>query len=1005
LLKIHAGEESVATRMLLLMFLVWTAATIGSSGIESLLFSRYGPEALPYLFIVIGVITLPAMARLGALLQRPDRRRVLSLLPLTLGAALAAGRALMLTEATWVYPVLWLLMMVVWIMEATGAWAVASLVNDTRQAKRLFPLYGAGQIVGGAAGGLLTVPLARVLHAENLIFIWAAALVAATFLVRSLFRSEASRSPLEARMRRAPTTSLVRNVQQGLRLIKSSTLLVWLAVAMVLFALLYNSLSFVFAEAVTARFANTDSLAAFIGLFNAIINGAALIVSLFVANRLFARFGIATMVLTLTVIYLIGFAALTSGVGFVALVSFRLIQMVWVNGVWITGWQALFTIVPPERRGQVTSFMEGVAWEGGMMLAGLAIIVAEIFRGEQAVFAIGVGGSALLMVAMWRARRAYGPAVADAVREGRPDVFGQAEEPFGGFKSDASAVSMLVQSAGDPDADVRRVAVAIAADLGTPEVLPAILAGAVDDDPEVRALALESLARHPDPSGSAPAAAALSHGDASVRAGAVDALVACSGDRDSMGEKLRERLTDDDSLVRARALVGLVRTHPDSADRRQLVEMLRSPDPSARGAAVVALGDLGERDLLEEALSDAHPDVRKSAVRAITQVAADGSPRMLISALWDPDAGVRNAAGGAIASLGSDAVPLLEEALDDPRTEPYALRALRDIGGAHAGRIGAYARAQVEAATHYGRLASMLGTHTDERIELLAYSLKSMMAQHAENALWAIASVDNVSRLGPAIESLTSSRPSQRATALEAIEALGASEVVRPLLAVWEREPDRRRDIAAVLDELLSADDPWLRACAALASQSVPGSMYVDRLRSLTRDSDEVVRDTATLVLEGVEMETLDTLPVMKRLLFLRKAALFAELTPSDLKSVAEAAQENFYTDGEVIAAQGEPGGEMHVVVTGEIEVDLGRDDSRMELARRGSGEVVGEMSLITEEPRMASLVAVGDVRTLSIDRPRFERILVERPKVSLAVMRELCARLTESLDRAVASH
>jgi CRP-like cAMP-binding protein len=86
----------------------------------------------------------------------------------------------------------------------------------------------------------------------------------------------------------------------------------------------------------------------------------------------------------------------------------------------------------------------------------------------------------------------------------------------------------------------------------------------------------------------------------------------------------------------------------------------------------------------------------------------------------------------------------------------------------------------------------------------------------------------------------------------------------------------------------------------------------------------------------------------------------------------------------------------MHVVVSGEIEVRIADSDDRLEWARRGPGEVVGEMSVITDKPRMASLIAVGDVRTLSIDRAKFERIIAERPEVSLAVMRQLCARLEQ---------
>jgi CRP-like cAMP-binding protein len=54
-------------------------------------------------------------------------------------------------------------------------------------------------------------------------------------------------------------------------------------------------------------------------------------------------------------------------------------------------------------------------------------------------------------------------------------------------------------------------------------------------------------------------------------------------------------------------------------------------------------------------------------------------------------------------------------------------------------------------------------------------------------------------------------------------------------------------------------------------------------------------------------------------------------------------------------------------------------------------------MAIISDEPRVASLVCAGPVRTLCLDRRSFERILRERPAASLAVMRVLCDRLRES--------
>ena len=135
---------------------------------------------------------------------------------------------------------------------------------------------------------------------------------------------------------------------------------------------------------------------------------------------------------------------------------------------------------------------------------------------------------------------------------------------------------------------------------------------------------------------------------------------------------------------------------------------------------------------------------------------------------------------------------------------------------------------------------------------------------------------------------------------------------------------------------------------------------------------------------------------MIERVIFLRKVPLFADLTPSDLERVARIADERGYADGEAIAAEGELGEELHIVVDGAIRVLQDRDGSEHGIARRTAGDVVGEMSLITRAPRMASLIADGAVRTIRIGRREFESILRERPDVALAVMRVLAQRLSE---------
>jgi Cyclic nucleotide-binding domain len=220
------------------------------------------------------------------------------------------------------------------------------------------------------------------------------------------------------------------------------------------------------------------------------------------------------------------------------------------------------------------------------------------------------------------------------------------------------------------------------------------------------------------------------------------------------------------------------------------------------------------------------------------------------------------------------------------------------------------------------------------------------------------------------------------------------------LLRVWEGEADGSLPADGALSRLLDDPDPWLRACAAHAAASSDDPGVREAVERLARsDADTLVRDVAGRSLEGATgVRALSSLSLMERVVFLRRVPLFAELSPADLKHVGEVVSEHAFPAGAVVAEQGEPGDELYILVEGEISVVLAADGrSEVEVARRGIGDYVGEMSLVSGEPRMATLLCLTDVRALALDRKRFERILRERPDASLAMMRVLSSRLRES--------
>ena len=254
-----------------------------------------------------------------------------------------------------------------------------------------------------------------------------------------------------------------------------------------------------------------------------------------------------------------------------------------------------------------------------------------------------------------------------------------------------------------------------------------------------------------------------------------------------------------------------------------------------------------------------------------------------------------------------------------------------------------------------------------EAAELLRAALRERGRADAIAALTAVALMSpDPQVLRTATENLHGTDAGQLANALETLETSEHRTLVRPLLALWEETAVAmpRPDWA---DAVSRDPDPFIRACADLI-RTDPGGDPMARTRT--------------------------SMSPMERVLVLRPIPLFAELPAADLLSVADIAEEQAFVDGDVIAVEGELGDELHIVLSGSVAVVRGDVRTQTPIAHRGAGEVVGEMSIITRDPRVASLVAEGEVRTLRIGHREFESMLRERPDVALAVMRVLARRL-----------
>src|SRR5215211_9056742 len=291
--------------------MVFTAmgASLGGIGIEALFFVCFGVEYLPYMFIGLGITSMVVSLGITAALGSIPRRLLYLAIPVLIAILLTLARLALLAKLGWLYPALWLGKEILNSLNGVLIWGIAGVVCDTRQAKRLFPLFNASRILGQVIGGFVTGLLVAWIGTENLLLVWAGTLLIAFVFSRTLLsRQQIASNPERKSRRKQP--KLIDEMQRGYHYVRGSSLLTWISFSTIFFSILYFSISLPFSRAATEQYINEDSLATFLGLFNGFSTAAAFLASLLLANRLFARFGIMACVLALPIIYLIGFAGL-----------------------------------------------------------------------------------------------------------------------------------------------------------------------------------------------------------------------------------------------------------------------------------------------------------------------------------------------------------------------------------------------------------------------------------------------------------------------------------------------------------------------------------------------------------------------------------------------------------------------------------------------------------------------------------------------------------------------
>ncbi|MBN1890092.1 MAG: cyclic nucleotide-binding domain-containing protein [Thermoflexales bacterium] len=126
-------------------------------------------------------------------------------------------------------------------------------------------------------------------------------------------------------------------------------------------------------------------------------------------------------------------------------------------------------------------------------------------------------------------------------------------------------------------------------------------------------------------------------------------------------------------------------------------------------------------------------------------------------------------------------------------------------------------------------------------------------------------------------------------------------------------------------------------------------------------------------------------------------SSLLDVLASANRAQLADLLRERCCEPGEVICREGERGDVAYLVWSGRVAIVKGELYAPTILGYRGPGEVVGEMALLEEQPRSASMIALEPVRLLCINRDEFHDLLSKAPAIGMSLLETLSARLRTS--------
>jgi len=132
----------------------------------------------------------------------------------------------------------------------------------------------------------------------------------------------------------------------------------------------------------------------------------------------------------------------------------------------------------------------------------------------------------------------------------------------------------------------------------------------------------------------------------------------------------------------------------------------------------------------------------------------------------------------------------------------------------------------------------------------------------------------------------------------------------------------------------------------------------------------------------------------------LRNIPLFKKIELAKLKLLAFTSEHQEFLPGEVLFHEGDVGDAAYIVLDGDADVMVETPRGQIKVATLGKNDIIGEIAILCDVPRTATIVAATGLVTLRISKDGFFNLVTQFPQVGVEIMQELASRLNHTTQR-----